>query len=67
MPPKEFPISKSKPLGGAEVSVLRSTPISTERAAEKLHDFLKNDEAAKHLDGDHTALLQNLTTAIKSK
>lgn len=64
---KDLPELSSGLLGGPQVEVLRSTPLSVERASGKLGEFLKDAEAAKHVDGDHSALLLNLQAAIQGK
>jgi len=49
------------------VTALRKTAVSTEKAAEKLGEFLKNEGATEHLDSDHKALLEKLSTSIQEK
>jgi hypothetical protein len=55
------------PLGSNQVTALRKTAVSTEKAAEKLGEFLKNEGATEHLDSDHKALLEKLSTSIQEK
>lgn len=55
------------PLGANKVTVLRTTEVSEERAAEKLTEFVKDPQSVAHVSEDHTALLQTLSSAIQDK